>query len=937
MDGTIPKAVFKFIKEQKGLTVLIVGIIVALVVLFVYRYVHQTKEGFGPFYDIQNNYTLKQRDYFWNTFNRGLTYNSGLEKDMKDGLAGILQQPDTMLNTIQKNDALKYFVVDPSPGIAAEEAKCNGILEPSLLPAHSATSTNGCGWWYMDDDNKSSTGARGSEAGPFDMEFDRKYPGGKWVWDLNLAQKLEDSKRCRKIKTCDIADLMPGKCGYCPITLSGIPIDGYGQPKYAADPKLSCPDRVIVSPSQCPKPKPPPPTIQPDGTVVLPAPVIGICDPRGGRLTKECLIMLAQSAGCSEDGALLNVLQGDTMGYYSGKNDNATKFKKANEIVGADCKIPFVAAFYGDGVCDRESALEYYKKLVQASASGRTSRCKEASGFLVRGTDFDPCEFDKDQLGPFDLYCLQRNFKEAGCQPDGSEYPTLQNKGKYDAVSWSAGQVYMKQLHSDMLANPDPDIQASATLKCLGITIQPTFVECGDKRGCEVLWYEWNYEWDMPERKVTAQKFFGREVRPTIPDFNTGGGDFNPYGRAERMAFHIRSQLVSKDIITTGFWVMTDDGVAIKADGNLVLRSFWDQGPTGYQSQKFQVLAQKPMPFNIYWYENYGGATFNFKYNDPNDGSTQPVPTEFLTMRVPSSYPLCRWDFYMGNYDDRNLVLSSKANNLSFGVADGKRAAIFNNSNSAIQILNHVRGGVFHTFSYMVFVREIPSYWSRLYSLRQGPTTCDAGQTHGGSTTIEGGVCSDGRVWMGTKPANQGWSLWIHSPPNTIQMNKWVHITYVYDMDWRGATVYVDGKKIQSVVNQGADSGLFDNLNCTAVGIGIGHYNWTCNGQPINCAMAWAHWFDYALTIDDVVTDRGLGFTNGDVYAESASSGWRARYMTGNAIVSGGAAIPTYDNNKTYAVGAKIKFQGQNYKMQEAAGAPGYAPNRPGDKLWVKL
>jgi hypothetical protein len=41
-----------------------------------------------------------------------------------------------------------------------------------------------------------------------------------------------------------------------------------------------------------------------------------------------------------------------------------------------------------------------------------------------------------------------------------------------------------------------------------------------------------------------------------------------------------------------------------------------------------------------------------------------------------------------------------------------------------------------------------------------------------------------------------------------------------------------------------------------------------------------------------------------------------------------------YDNNKVYRVGDIVTFKGAKYKMVEAAGAAGYAPDRPGDSLW---
>jgi len=43
-----------------------------------------------------------------------------------------------------------------------------------------------------------------------------------------------------------------------------------------------------------------------------------------------------------------------------------------------------------------------------------------------------------------------------------------------------------------------------------------------------------------------------------------------------------------------------------------------------------------------------------------------------------------------------------------------------------------------------------------------------------------------------------------------------------------------------------------------------------------------------------------------------------------------------YDNNTVYKVGDVVRFRGSAYQMVEGAGAPGYPPLRPGDKLWAE-
>jgi cell division protein FtsL len=139
-------------------------------------------------------------------------------------------------------------------------------------------------------------------------------------------------------------------------------------------------------------------------------------------------------------------------------------------------------------------------------------------------TEFERLEVEKrSQATPARV---ERVAREKGCQPAGSSYPTEANKSVYDNMTWSKFNQYFTDLYSQM-ASGDKTIQADSTQKCLGVTITQPPADCGDLNGCEVLWYAWAYEWDLPEKTSSRATFYGRQILPTLPNFNTGGADFN--------------------------------------------------------------------------------------------------------------------------------------------------------------------------------------------------------------------------------------------------------------------------------------------------------------------------------------------------------------------------------------------------------------------------
>ena len=821
---TLDKILTGLLEKHQGLVILITLVLIIAVVFLVYKSFNK-EEGFGNFYDQQTKYTSEQRAQYWDNMNLQVDYNEDLEKDIKTGLTDAIKSIDPLTNKTKKYNIDSFFRKDPLPGIKKADQQCSSATEPLLLTPHGKNESSGCGWWYIDDDFTQSYGARGTELGPFG-DLSKVNPSGKWIWNLSVAQKMEDKKKCRRIKTCDMADLLAEKCGFCTTLSMGLPAGPNGSIKYPDDPNSTCPENLIMVPGNCPKiiPTPKPVTLS-DGTVIIPAPAPELCDPVNGKLSTDCLISLAKGSGCSEDGAIVSILSGDSKGLLGPPgSDVVFKYTKAVEILKNEASLVIQPAFLGNGVCDRSDALNFYQQLVTLILRGKTTRAREASAFLAIGTDFDPCDYDLDQNGAFDMYCLERVAKEAGCQPDGSDYPKIEaNKRRYDRMTWQTVGDYFKTIHRNLLS-PDQNVLADATKRCLGVDIIPKVSDCGEKSGVEVLWYSWDYEWDMPERPTSAQIFYGREIKSNLPNFNTGGGDYNPYGVQNRMSFRSRTNVFSKTQKATRFWVMTDDGVAIKANDKLILSNWRDQGPTAYETSAFLLSENAFTKLDFYWYQNYGGSTFLPKISVPDNLTTfQPILGADLTMNVPDTFPLCRWDFYITNMDERNNILTSNPENITNGVIDGKKCAILG-KNAGISIVNQIMGSAFKSFVFMTYHR---GGWARLFALRSG--SCDRANWNGWA--IEGGICSDSRVWFCFQRKGGDKDIWVSTKPNTIPLNKWIHLAYCIDDDFKGVTIYCDMKIIARARNDAMNSEdyISNKYNIAT----IGHAGWNCSNTII--------------------------------------------------------------------------------------------------------
>jgi hypothetical protein len=598
-----------------------------------------------------------------------------------------------------------------------------------------------------------------------------------------------------------------------------------------------------------------------DGTVTIQAAPAQVCDPVNGRLTADCLQLLASGAGCKNTGVVMDILSGDATGYYRGTGDPNFKYTKAVDILKTDAALFSDKAFFGDGVCARTDAMKYYSSLVSMITNGPTTRSKEAADFMVTGADFDPCAYDAGQLGPFDLKCMTRVAREKGCQPAGAAFP--KRDVDYSKMTWTEFNAVFTKLVTDM-SSTTVKTQMDATKNCLGVTIVPPGPDCGETNGCEVLWYSWNYDWNFPNNNTSTATYYGRKIMMSLPNFNTSDSNYNPYGRATNMAMKVQTQLVSPKTETAAIWLMSKDGVVVEIAGRPVIKQFTESGPKAYTSAPFALVEKVPVDMKISYFKNFGSSTFIPKIRGQSGGFDD-FPSSLLRLKHPSGFPFARWDFYHGFVTDSNGVLGSTVmGSVPLTVLDGKRCARFTGGQNCIKITNPIAMTALKSITMMIYVNSPSAGYPRAWELNNNNgftgSWCDDSLFGCLSPNNSNGIgfyceqrCAGPNFWTGN---------------NTIKTGKWTHVAWVLDDDMKGMTIYIDGNFMQRYANQSFNTlanktyknfYIFQSVERFAKDVGV----------------AWFHVFDYPLDRDSVKMDMGLGF---DTQENAAPTGFRSSY-----------------------------------------------------------
>ncbi len=483
-------------------------------------------EGYADFKDSNIAFADKQFNFFHKLLNRGAFLNNGVN------LAGLNAaiNDNNLYNTIPENkDYTPYFSPDPYKEYFDYDASfCKPARHPRNLPAREAVKQIQCGWWYVPDPSVPSVGTVGTRQEP--LVRDNLPANGQWVWDLEKAAEMEDFKMCKRIKSCDLMDLegIQGNCGFCERRGYAVPILRNGAEKYPES-HDACGEKTVQSSDKCYRPPVPELVTDegiqcrnygyasidgalrlytpgecaalngnylPSGECLIksggsysaacaglntppPDAPRAVCDPDSkGTLSRDCLISLARGLGYNQSGGILRMLISKTGPNQLDKY--ALELLQNNGMTVPD-------AVLGSGAIDKESAGKVYSDLYNAMSAGYSKLTKQAAKWLVSGTDsFDICDFEPDKTGPFPMTCLQREFRQAGCQPAGAAHPSQSNAASLQGLTWAGITKKFKDLHAAMKST-DSDVQKRATKDCLGID----FYKGNDSVCCYIMYGPW--------------------------------------------------------------------------------------------------------------------------------------------------------------------------------------------------------------------------------------------------------------------------------------------------------------------------------------------------------------------------------------------------------------------------------------------------------------
>jgi hypothetical protein len=550
----------------------------------------------------------------------------------------------------------------------------------------------GCGWTYKPSSGivpEVNQGAFGTSEGP-SQGNQGNTNGVKWYWDLNTAEKEISQEICSKATKCKHLRLLGANsetCGYCKTTDRVIPvvrtIAGTYEARYKTDANLSCRPADIVtvaSPSgSCP------PT---DGFANFTG---STSLPRNGRgdlreafrsshvrreegftlddldqctspLSRECVILAARTAGCSDEGTLISALKASKGGDY----DSVLKENPVYTSYKSVASPGITSATLKDGSVTIDTALDDFGTLMRNTNTWDLKKHYSAYDLCFQKGYFDKYDFCSEMraetvISKDNIKCVQDFWLKSGGTRAGRGYPTLE---KWSGKRYKILQEYVTKLQNDIKKTSEgfttvqqKNMNSASILEFIGTDttyVMPTnnLPMNPDTCGAETIWIDLVNVADAASIPIILRSDIRlrKDSQEIMPWFSNASELVNKYRlyKSDNIAYMCAFEFRSLTRFQFDFQLamIVDDGFMIGVgkppltNGNSDWGSWAYQGPTRYESKMYTSSADKPMPIIKKFFQGYGGATSLF-YVKTDQWRMAPYTDVYLTQD-----PLAPWMKY---------------------------------------------------------------------------------------------------------------------------------------------------------------------------------------------------------------------------------------------------------------------------------------------------
>ena len=555
----------------------------------------------------------------------------------------------------------------------------------------------GCGWRYKPSNGlvpEINQAALGTADGPSfgkPGSQDEVVGGTKWYWNLGDAERDITTQICQSASRCNQLSLL-GRfteiCGYCKSSGAVIPVKrtGNGFSARYNDQTLGCAtsDIVTASTGSCA-----------EGFVgkretfgTAAGGLVGRGDlseafqiRRSGKesfvdldalnncmdspLSRDCVILAARTAGCSDDGSLITALKSSGGGDYDSKlktNPVYTSYKSVATpgITNATLK---------DGSVALNVALDDFGSLVRNTQSQNQKLSLSARDLCIRAGEFDNYDFCSEMtpatiINNNNLACAQQYWKNHGGTAEGKSYPNQSWFGKpYEHVIAKVRELKVK-IGTEGFTVQDKRTNAAALLDFIGTESmgqEPSLARNENTRGAETVWFDYGVDFNSAHPPVILRcdlrlakdtSILNGEIMPCFENHIESMAKYNfPSSdtKAFKTVFEIRSDTPNEMMFHMG----SDDGMMMSVNQNPFEwwagngqndQGLWrHQGPTGFTTKRYPVNTEKSGKTNtvvMQWFNGHGGSYCYpyILYPGVTDWTPVPKAEVYLTQE-----PLAPW------------------------------------------------------------------------------------------------------------------------------------------------------------------------------------------------------------------------------------------------------------------------------------------------------